>query len=54
MRKQAMLNNREIMRNKQISQAVFLLQFLKEVDDLRLDGDIKSRDRLVTHHELRV
>ena len=46
------LNNRKVMRDEQIGQIEFFLQILQQIDDLRLNGDIQRRDRLVSHDQL--
>ena len=42
------------MGDEQIGQAHFVLQLVKHIDDLSLDGDIQCRNRLVADNELRV
>ena len=44
----------EVVRDEQVGQAELGLELLHEVDDLRLDGDVERRDRLVADEELRV
>ena len=46
-----MLHDTQVVGNKKIGQPVALLQILQQVDDLGLDGDIQSRDRLVTDNQ---
>ena len=41
------------MRNKQVGEGETLLQVFEQVDDLRLDGDVKGGDRLVADKETR-
>ncbi len=41
------LDNREIMADEQQRKAELALQILQQIDDLRLDGDVERRDRLV-------
>jgi hypothetical protein len=48
------LDNVEIVGNKEVRQAKFLLQILKQIDDLGLDRDVKSRDRLIADDEFGV
>src|SRR5437868_2726752 len=45
--------DRQVVRDEEIGQAEVLLQVGKQVDDLRLNRDVKSRDRLVADDELR-
>ncbi len=49
-----MLYHCQVMGNKQIGQAQLFLQLFQEVDDLGLDGHIKSRDGLITDDDIRV
>ena len=42
------------MGDKQISQPQLLLEFLQQVDDLGLNGNIQGGDRLVTNHQRRL
>ena len=46
-----MLDDREVMSNEEIGEREALLQFLKEVYDLCLDGDVERTDGLVTNDE---
>src|SRR5256885_2454919 len=46
-------HHREIVRNKEVSDATLLLQILKEVDDLRLHRNVQRADWLITHYQLR-
>ena len=46
--------DQEVMRDKKICQSQSVLQFLKHVYDLRLNGYIKRRYRLVTNDKTRV
>ena len=48
-----MLDDREIVGDHDIRQIELRLQVGQEIDDLRLDGDIQGRDRLVGDDELR-
>ena len=41
------------MRDKKISQVLLLLEILQQVDDLRLDRNIKRRNRLVADDKFR-
>ena len=45
-------DNGQVMGNEQIGQTVFLFQLLQQVDDLGLNGHVKSGHALVAHHEL--
>ena len=49
-----MLYHGQVMRHKQIGQPHLLLQIDKQVDNLRLDGNIQRGDRLVQHDKLRL
>ena len=40
-------NDRQIVRNEQIGQAPFLLQFFKQVDNLRLNGNVECGNGFV-------
>ena len=46
------LDNREIMTDEEQRQAKF--PHLKQIDDLRLDGDVERRDRLVADDQVRL
>ena len=48
-----MPHHRKIMSDEQIGQPHIALQILQQIDDLRLDGNIKRRDRLITHNKAR-
>ena len=48
------LDDAEVMRDEQVGQAHFGLQVLEHIDDLRLDGNVQRRDRLVADDELGV
>ena len=54
MRSAHMMDHMQIMRDEQVGKSQLLLQFLKGVDDLRLDGNIQGGDRLVADDELGV
>ena len=45
-------NNRQVVGNKHIGQVLLILQFLQEVNDLRLNGHIQSGNGLVADDEL--
>ena len=47
------LDDQQVMGHEEIGEAEFLLQFLEGVENLRLDGDVEGRYRLVAHDELR-
>jgi hypothetical protein len=47
-----MFHHRKVMRNEQEGQAEFFLQILKQVHHLRLDRDIKRRDRFIANDQL--
>ena len=49
-----MAHHGQIVTDKQIGKAVFILQFFQNIDYLCLDGHIKCRNRLVTYNELRI
>ena len=46
------LHHAEVVRDEEVGQAELLLQRAQQVEDLRLDGDIERRDRLVADHQL--
>lgn len=48
------LYHREIMRDEEVSYAVFLLDLHHHVDDLRLNAHIKSGNGLIANNELRL
>ncbi|OIQ78794.1 hypothetical protein GALL_394900 [mine drainage metagenome] len=45
------LDDREIVADEEQREAELLLQVLQQVDDLRLDGDVEGRDRLVANDQ---
>ena len=47
-------DNRKIVSDKEISQIVLFLQILKQVDNLRLNGNVQSRNSLVADDKLRI
>ena len=49
-----MADNSQVMRHKNVGKAQFFLQVSKQVDDLRLDGNVQGRNRLVADDQLRV
>ena len=49
-----MLDHAQVMGDEQVGQAHLGLQVLEHVDDLRLDGNVQRRDRLVADDELGV
>ena len=49
-----MVNDQQVMRDKQIRDAKLFLKLFKHVDDLRLNRHIQCRYRLVADYELRV
>ena len=49
-----MLDNREVVGNEQVGEVEFLLQVLKQVQDLCLDAHVQRRDWFVADHEFRV
>ena len=46
------IDDREVVRDEEIGEPDLLLQVLQEIEDLRLDGDVERRDRLVADDEL--
>ena len=46
-------DDREIMRDEQIGEAVLALQVDQQIDHLGLDRDVERRDRLVAHDQAR-
>jgi hypothetical protein len=49
-----MAHHGKVMSDEKVSQAMRLLQFLKEVDDLSLDRDIQSAHRFITYQQPRL
>ena len=47
-------HHREVMRNEDQRQSHFTLQFLQQVNHLRLNRDVQRRDGLVTDNQLRL
>src|SRR3990172_1091709 len=47
-------HRREVVRDEEVGQPKPVLQLLQQVDDLRLDGDVEGRERLITDEELRL
>src|SRR5260221_275814 len=47
-------NDRQVVSDEEVRELELVLQLLEEVDDLRLDGDVEGRDRLVGDDELRL
>ena len=47
-----MADNQQVVGNEQIGQTHFFLQLVEHVDDLCLDGNVQSGNRLVTDNEL--
>src|SRR5271163_75675 len=45
------VDDREVMRDEEISKPQLLLQIHQQVEDLRLDGDVERRGRLVADDE---
>src|SRR5712692_1770338 len=45
------LHDREVVRYEEVSEVELALQLLEQVDDLRLDRNVKGGDRLVTDDE---
>ena len=45
------LDNSQIVADEEQREAELPLQILQQVDDLRLDGDVERRDRLVAHDQ---
>ena len=46
------LDDAEVVRDKQVGEVELFLEFFHQVDDLRLDGDVERADRLVGDDEL--
>ena len=42
------------MGNKHIGQPILLLQILQQIQNLRLNGDVQRRYRLITDNKLRI
>ncbi len=49
-----MLDDRQIVGNKEISESEFLLQVLQQIDDLGLDRHIQCRHRLIADNQFRL
>ena len=49
-----MAHHAQVVGNEQIGQAQSFLQFLQQVHDLGLNGDVQRRDRLIADDELGV
>ena len=49
-----MLHNGQIVRHKNIRQPVFFLQIHHQVQDLRLNGNVQRRNRLIADDKLRI
>ncbi len=49
-----MMDNEQIMRNEQICNAELILQFLKHIDNLRLNGNIQRGYGLIADDEARI
>src|SRR5258705_8932809 len=47
------LDNRQIVADEEQREAELPLQILQQVEDLRLDGDVERRDRLVADDQVR-
>lgn len=47
-----MADNTQIMRNKQIGQVEFILQFFHQIDDLGLNGDIECGNGFIRNNQL--
>ncbi len=45
-------DDREVVRDEQVRQVELVLQVLEQVDDLRLDGHVQRRDRLIADDEV--
>lgn len=48
------LNDREVMGNEKIRQTAFFAQFHEKINDLGLDRNVQSRDRLIQDQEFRL
>jgi hypothetical protein len=49
-----MVDNQQIVGNEQIGYPQFLLQILKHVDDLCLNGNVQCTDRFIADNKLRI
>ena len=47
-----MMHYEEVMSYEEISNTKLILYLLKHIDDLRLNGNIKRRNRLIAYYEL--
>src|SRR5688500_18529641 len=48
------LHDGQSMRDEQVSEVELFLKFLKQVNDLRLNGNVESRNRFVGNDQLRI
>ena len=48
------VDHREVMRDEQVGQPEVVLQCLEQIENLRLDRDVKRRGRLVANDQLRL
>ena len=46
------VDDRQVVGDEQVGEPVLLLEVLEQVDDLRLDGHVQGRHRLVEHQQL--
>ncbi|CAM5491577.1 hypothetical protein SCANM63S_02430 [Streptomyces canarius] len=46
-------HDRQVVRDEEVGEVELALEPVEQVDDLRLDGDVERRDRLVGHDDLR-
>lgn len=47
-------DHRKVVCNEKVGKVKLFLKVLKKIDNLRLDGDVERRDRLIGHDQLRV
>ncbi|MCY1380127.1 hypothetical protein D9M69_679170 [compost metagenome] len=47
-----LFNNSHVMTDEEIGQSMFLLQIHEQIDHLRLNGDIKCRQRFIRNNQL--
>lgn len=45
---------RKVVRDEEIRESKLILQILHQIEDLRLNGDVKRGDRLVANNEVRI
>jgi len=49
-----MLNNQEVVSNKEIRELQLLLELFESIEDLGLNGDVERRNRFIANNEFRI